>query len=1080
MTFAESFRHSDTLVAVLRADDSRFLGVNAAFEARTGYRAADVIGRRPIDIDLWPEQDVRAKIWGRIRSEGKVRALAIPFRRRDGSVWTGLLDCELFESNGEVAVLALVREAQPEVGATPGGRADPGSYRALFLAAAEGIYRSLPGGGFIDVNPAMARIFGYADPAEMLRETREDNLALYVDPAHGAALRRQLQEAGRVMDVRSQVRRRDGSAIWILENARAVRDAQGHVMFFEGSAVDITERLAAEAAVRQSEALYKALVDNCRDGVFLIQRGRIRFANRALTEMLGYGGDELAGMEYLGLVDPVDLPAQMARRSERESGSRQLQQYEIHLRRKDGERRLFEVLADAVDYEGDIASTGVMRDVTAEREQLRQLREAERKYRELFDNSPVGLFQSNFDGRITALNERLAQMLGYDDAAELMGAAPHMLDLYADPGERPRLVEEALRTGRVQNYPMRIRRRDGRELWVELNARMERDAQGLPAFFDGSMQDITERHAAEVALRQSEAKYRTLVDHSQVGVFILRGDRYTYVNRTFATMLGYSEAELCELPFRSLVAPEFLPQAAGRLDALERGGSVPSDYESCYLHRDGSRVWVTVSIGPVELDGVPHMTGTVRDITRHRQVEQRLKFNATHDSLTGLSNRLQFQQQLSEVLERARRTRDFRYAVLFLDLDGFKLVNDSLGHAAGDRLLVSIAHQLAERLAERALVARYGGDEFTILPSGACDETGAVAMAEEVLGLFGSAFDIGEHEVFSGASVGIVLGRPEYVAPDQVMRDADTAMYRAKASGKADYTIFDEAMHRAARERFRIETDLRLGIERGEFRVHFQPIVDLASGRILGCEALMRWQHPEFGLIGPARFLPVAEEIGLVPRLDWWAFGHACRQLAEWSRRYPQLGALQLNLNLDERQFARAGLDVHLRGLLEDSGVDPGRIALEVTETVFRSGRGHAQQVLERLKTLGVGLVVDDFGTGYSSLDSFAASPFDALKIDRSFIRDMETNARHRAIVRTIIGFADDLGLALTAEGVETEAQAQALRDLGCSQGQGFLYSPAVPAEDFERLLAAGHARAQPETDAIETVPPLQLGTAKG
>jgi EAL domain-containing protein (putative c-di-GMP-specific phosphodiesterase class I) len=292
------------------------------------------------------------------------------------------------------------------------------------------------------------------------------------------------------------------------------------------------------------------------------------------------------------------------------------------------------------------------------------------------------------------------------------------------------------------------------------------------------------------------------------------------------------------------------------------------------------------------------------------------------------------------------------------------------------------------------------------------------------------------------------------------MRDVDTAMYRAKASGKADYTIFDDAMLEAARERFQLETDLRLGIERNEFRVHYQPIVDMSNGRILGCEALMRWQHPQHGLIGPPRFLQVAEEIGLITRLDWWVFRTACTQVAEWQQGIPSAAGLQLNLNLDERQFSRAGLAAQLEQLLAEAGLAAGGVCLEVTETVFRAGRGNAEAVLNSLKQLGVGLVVDDFGTGYSSLDSFAASPFDALKIDRSFIRDMETNTRHRAIVRTVIGFADDLGLALTAEGVETSAQAEMLRQLGCRHGQGYLYSPALSAEEFETLLRSGFANA--------------------
>ncbi|HET7845278.1 MAG TPA: bifunctional diguanylate cyclase/phosphodiesterase, partial [Xanthomonadales bacterium] len=360
---------------------------------------------------------------------------------------------------------------------------------------------------------------------------------------------------------------------------------------------------------------------------------------------------------------------------------------------------------------------------------------------------------------------------------------------------------------------------------------------------------------------------------------------------------------------------------------------------------------------------------------------------------------------------------------------------------------------LTEQLNGNALIARYGGDEFTILPNGACDRARAIGIAEAVLKLFADSFDIGGHRVFSGASLGIVLGRSEYRSPDHVLRDADTAMYRAKAAGKSGYVVFDETMHRAARARFQLETDLRLALSRAEFVVHYQPIVALDGGSIVGCEALVRWRHPERGLLHPPDFLHVAEEAGLIAELDWWVLEQTCTQLAGWQRRYPAYELLRANVNVDERQFNDPGLVSGIAAVLERTGLAPRSLSLEVTETVFRGGRGQAAQTLVALKQIGVSLVVDDFGTGYSSLDSFASSPFDALKVDRSFVHDMETNRRHRAIVRTITGFAEDLGLELTAEGVETEAQAALLRELGCITAQGFLYAPALSAPDFESLL---------------------------
>ncbi|HVF34435.1 MAG TPA: GGDEF domain-containing phosphodiesterase, partial [Candidatus Saccharimonadia bacterium] len=321
-------------------------------------------------------------------------------------------------------------------------------------------------------------------------------------------------------------------------------------------------------------------------------------------------------------------------------------------------------------------------------------------------------------------------------------------------------------------------------------------------------------------------------------------------------------------------------------------------------------------------------------------------------------------------------------------------------------------------------------------------------------GIFDRAFDIAGHHVYSGASVGVVLGRAEYRSPDQVLRDADTAMYRAKAGGKSAWVVFDEAMHAAARARFQLEIDLRLALEREEFRPYFPPIVSRADSRIVAVEALVRWEHPQRGLLVPGEFLHVAYEAGLLAELDWWMLEEAGRHLAAWRRRYPQHAELRVNVNVDERQLGSKQCATDVAAMLERTGLPANALVLEVTESVFRHEHGQVAESLRDLKGIGVQLVVDDFGTGYSSLEAFAASPFDGLKIDRGFVQDMETNRRHRAIVRTVAAFADDLGLAITAEGVETAAQARLLGELGCDSAQGFHFCAPLPAAALEQRLA--------------------------
>ena len=347
-------------------------------------------------------------------------------------------------------------------------------------------------------------------------------------------------------------------------------------------------------------------------------------------------------------------------------------------------------------------------------------------------------------------------------------------------------------------------------------------------------------------------------------------------------MLGYTEERFLRLNLDEIVAPEFHPQLAQRIQRRLSGPQQVEEYESCYLHQNGSRVYVTVSVAPVEIDGEIHMIGTVRNVSKQREAEARLHFHAAHDSLTGLSNRLVFNRRLAEVIARSASGEEGGYCVIFLDLDGFKWVNDSLGHGAGDRLLLEIARRLENELVHEVMIARYGGDEFTILPDGPCNHARAIQIAHRILGLFEQPFEVGGQQVFSAASLGIVLSRPDYESPDQVLRDADTAMYRAKAAGKSGYVVFDEAMHAEARARLQMETDFRLAFERGQFVLHYQPIVSLETGVLVGAEALVRWQHPVRGLISPDEFLPVAEETGLITDMDAWVLQEACRQIAAW------------------------------------------------------------------------------------------------------------------------------------------------------------------------------------------------------
>lgn len=1054
MKLLDDFSAEHAIAALLGAQSGVLLGLSANFERLLGYRPEEAIGKAPVEIGLWADLEDRGRMWSQLREHGHIVALPCKVRHAQGHVLNALISAELIKRGDELQLFCLLQFLGEGAGSSPLSD-DDSLFRSMYQHAAEGMYRALPEGGFTHLNPAQVRLLGYEDAESVLRDWGRNADGLYVDQVLNAELNRRLIAEGRVEGWRSQIRRADGEVIWVNENARCIYNDKGDALFFEGTMVDITAEMQAEQALKQSEALYRVVVDHSSDGVFLTQDGLILFANRAVSDMLEYPEQELIGKSYFDLVHPDDLQSQKDRLAARLHGDDSFQHYELAMITRTGRKLQCEVRADGVMYRGRMASTGTIRDIGAERERLRALAEAEQRYRELFESSPVGLFRTHMDGSILEINLPMARMMGYDSVSDLRAHVTHMTQIYANPAQRQELVERAIRDGVFQNVELLVNSKSGETKLVSASVNVVRDAEGRPYTFTGSAQDLSDRLRMELALQSSEAKYRELVENSQVGVFQLDdAGRFTYVNRFFCETLGYPEAVLLGRGYAEFLDEHEVGRSGGAEKLIAKHIAEHAAFETSMRHQSGQRLFVRVHFSDIGVDG--HVTGTALNITQQRQAEERLRHLATHDPLTGLPNRLMFNRRLAELMANTHHDRrKSPYAVLFLDMDGFKWVNDSLGHGAGDRLLVEISRRLENELVHEALIARYGGDEFTVLPDGPADYERAAEIARRILRCFERPFDLGGQEVFSGTSVGIVLARDEYVSPDQVLRDADTAMYQAKAAGKSQFVIFDEAMHARARDRFELETQFRVALERGEFRLFYQPIVELISGRVVGAEALVRWQHPKRGLMSPGEFYEIGEDTGLITTLDQWVLAMACRQLAEWRERHPaEMADFWLNVNTDERRLAGAEMVEQVFALLQQYQLPASLLNIEVTEKAFERGRAHAQEQLESLKALGIGLVVDDFGTGYSSLEAFASSPFDSLKVDQIFVRDIDSNPRHAAIVRTIVGFANDLRLKLTAEGIETDSQRRTLMSMGCQLGQGYLFHRPMPAEEFaQRLL---------------------------
>ena len=439
-----------------------------------------------------------------------------------------------------------------------------------------------------------------------------------------------------------------------------------------------------------------------------------------------------------------------------------------------------------------------------------------------------------------------------------------------------------------------------------------------------------------------------------------------------------------------------------------------------------------------------------RDLEESRE---HFRHAAFHDALTGLPNRALLADHLKLSIERARVRADQLFAVLFLDLDRFKNINDSLGHAAGDQFLIKIAERLECCMRPTDTVARLGGDEFAVLLDGLESADDAARVAERVQEELSKPFRINGHEVYTTASVGITLCTAAYDCPENILRDADTAMYHAKENGKARYEIFDAAMHASVVARLRLENDLRRAVENQEFVVYYQPIVVLETGRIAGFESLIRWRHPERGFVSPAEFIPLSEETGLITEIGAWVLRESCRQMREWAAQSPTQQTLTISVNLSSRQLAQPDLVDRVKEILRETGLDPRRLRLEITESAVMGNPEAASRMLALLRELGIHLSIDDFGTGYSSLSYLHRFPVDTLKIDRSFVGRMCEGDENAEIVRTIITLADNLGMAVVAEGVETAEQCARLRELRCEYAQGYLFSRPVDAETASSLL---------------------------
>ena len=726
-------------------------------------------------------------------------------------------------------------------------------------------------------------------------------------------------------------------------------------------------------------------------------------------------------------------------------------------------RRLADGEVEALNDLAQLASVALdnaqmyraMRQELADRERAETaLRESEEKYRLLFERSPLPMWV--YDAQtlsILATNDAAVRFYGYS-RDELLSMRVGDISYSDNTGalllKLSKAIPELTNTGAWKH-----RKKDGTATDVEVVSH-EILFAGRRAMLE-LMNDVTERKRAEEALQKREEHFRSLIENASDLILITNSHgTLSYISPSADRALYYSPEELIGRNLFEFIHPEDFSNAFAAMERTLQSPGEGQPVEWRIKHKLGHwRVYEAIGKCVLDYGHEPSIVLNARDITERRAAEEKLMHDALHDPLTDLPNRLVFLDRLGQAIKRSKRNSNYLFAVLFLDLDHFKLVNDSLGHLVGDELLIAMSRRLERCLRPGDTIARMGGDEFTMILEDLEDTDAVEQIAARIQMEIAAPFQVGEQLIYTTASIGIAFSDSHYSSPEEMLRDADTALYQAKGLGKSCHAIFNATMHDQAVKLLELRTDLVLALERNEFRVYYQPVVSLRSGRITGFEALVRWQHPTYGMLAPGQFIGVAEETNLIGPLGLWVLREACTRTLEWQTLYPHSPQLSISVNLSVRQLAQPDLDTQIQRVLNETGFAPESLKLEITESIFMKNPEAMASILSRLNSLGVQLQLDDFGTGYSSLSYLHKFPFDNLKIDRAFVSNMNTNAKNAQIVRTIVMLAHNLGMGVTAEGVETIEQLSELTAINCEEGQGYFFSMPVDGSQVERLIVS-------------------------